>query len=467
MKNSKNSIKRIFILIILMFLLVIFYMLKIVVADSKTMITNSYNPRINTTDNSVKRGSIKDIDGVVMAYSEKNGYTYVRKYVDGINSAHVLGYTGVGKAGIEANQNFTLQKLDNETFQRVNSFITGSEVQGNSVVLTVDDYLQKIGTDLLRTNNGAVVVVEVKTGRILCMTSKPNYDPQTVAQNWDVLRESEDSPILNRATQGVYTPGSTFKIVTAIAAMRNIPDLDSFTYTCTGEDSFQDKVIHCNKNKAHGEVNLTSAFAQSCNCYFSELGKRVGAQKLRETSDSLGFNQSLSFDLNSSKSTVLIEENATESELVETSIGQGKTTVTPLFMASFTAAIANDGLMMQPYIVDHIENYSGKTISTNLPKTLGTITSSSEAKKLKEMMVEVINRGTGFNASSEYFQVAGKTGTAENPNGADHLWFVGFAPAEAPEYAVSVVLENGDGSMNAGVIARKMLYNSINRQENQ
>ncbi|MEA5084645.1 MAG: penicillin-binding transpeptidase domain-containing protein [Lachnospiraceae bacterium] len=467
MNSSKNSIKRIFVLIILMFLLVIFYMLKIVVADSKTMITNSYNPRINTTDNSIKRGSIKDIDGTVMAYSEKNGDTYVRKYVDGTYSAHVLGYTGAGKAGIEANQNFTLQKLDNETFQRINSFLTGSEVEGNSVVLTVDHYLQKIGTDLLRTNNGAVVVVEVKTGRVLCMTSKPNYDPQTVAENWDILRQSEDSPILNRATQGVYTPGSTFKIVTAIAAMRNIPDFDSFTYTCTGEESFQDKVIHCNKNKAHGEVNLTSAFAQSCNCYFSELGKKIGPQKLRETADSLGFNQSFSFDLNTSKSTVLIEGNSTESELVETSIGQGRTTVTPLFMASLTAAIANDGVMMQPYIVDHIENYSGKTVSTNLPKTVGTIISSSEAKNLKEMMVEVINRGTGFNASSEYFQVAGKTGTAENPNGTDHLWFVGFAPAEEPEYAVAVVLENGDGSMNAGVIARKMLYNAINREENQ
>lgn len=467
MNSSKKSIKRIFILIILMFLLVIFYLLKIVVEDSKTIITNSYNPRINATDNSIKRGSIKDINGTVMAYSEKNGGTYERKYVDGIYSAHVLGYTGVGKAGIEANQNFTLQKLDNETFQRVNAFLTGSEVEANSVVLTVDDNLQKIGTDLLRTNKGAVVVIEVKTGRILCMVSKPNYDPQTVADNWDILRESEDSPILNRATQGVYTPGSVFKIVTAIAAMRNISDIDSFTYNCTGEDSFKDKVIHCYNKTAHGEVNLTTAFAKSCNCYFSELGMKVGAAKLRETADSLGFNQNFIFDLDASKSTVQIGAKATESELVETSIGQGKTTVTPLFMASLTAAIANDGLMMQPYIVDHIENYSGKTISTSLPNSKGNVISSDEAKKLKEMMVEVINDGTGFNAESQYFQMAGKTGTAENPNGADHLWFVGFAPSEDPEYAVAVVLENGDGSMNAGVIARKMLYNAINREKNQ
>lgn len=467
MNSSKTSIKRIFIMIILMFLLVIFYLLKIVAVDSKTMITNSYNPRINATDNTIKRGAIKDINGNIMAYSEKNGDTYVRKYADGTYAAHVLGYTGVGKAGIEANQNFVLQKLDNETFQRINSFVTGEEVEGNSVVLTVDDYLQKIGTDLLRTNNGAVAVIEVKTGRILCMTSKPNYDPQTVADNWDTLRQREDSPILNRATQGVYTPGSVFKIVTSIAAMRNLSDVDDFAYTCTGEATFQDKVIHCYNNKAHGEVNLQSAFAQSCNCYFSELGKRVGAQKLRETAESLGFNQDFDFDLNTSRSTVQIDGNATESELVETAIGQGRTTVTPLFMASLTAAIANDGVMMQPYIVDHIENYSGKTIFTNLPKMTGAIISSNEAEKLKEMMVEVINTGTGFNAKSQYFQVAGKTGTAENPNGADHLWFVGFAPAQEPEYAVAVVLENGDGSMNAGVIARKMLYNAINREENQ
>ena len=134
-------------------------------------------------------------------------------------------------------------------------------------------------------------------------------------------------------------------------------------------------------------------------------------------------------------------------------------------MASLVSAIANDGIMMKPYLIDRVENGNGDTISTTVPESSITLFTDRECQILKEMMIGVVNNGTGFNAKSEYFQVAGKTGTAENAGGADHLWFVGFAPADNPQYAVSVVLENGDGSANASVIARKMLYNAIHRDE--
>ena len=136
-------------------------------------------------------------------------------------------------------------------------------------------------------------------------------------------------------------------------------------------------------------------------------------------------------------------------------------------MACVAQAIANNGIMLKPYIVDHIENYSGITVSTTIPEQYAQILTSDECSQLKEMMISVVNEGTGFNAKSDYFQVAGKTGTAENPGGSDHLWFVGFAPADNPQYAVSVVLENNDGSANASVIARKMLYNAIYPEEAQ
>lgn len=464
MESSKKSILRIFFIIIGMFILLGASVFKIIVFDSKTMITNPYNPRINASDNSIKRGSIKDINGDILAYSEKEGETYVRYYNDGVYSAHILGYVGAGKSGLEAAQNFTLQKINNETFQRVSAFLTGNEVEGNSIVLTVDKYLQKIATDLLRTNNGSVVVIEVKTGRVMAMANKPNYDPQTVAKNWDLLKENEDGPLVNRAAQGIYTPGSIFKIITATAAMRNLDLEDGFNYECKGEADFGGRIIRCYNATAHGELNFDTAFEKSCNCYFAELGKRIGSEKLRETAEELGFNSSFTFDLNSVKSNVLIEKDSTLSELVETSIGQGRTTVTPLFMASITAAIANNGLQMKPYLIDHVESYKEKTISQNVPEPIGKIFTEKEAESLKKVMVDVVNNGTGKNAQSEYFQVAGKTGTAQNPNGNDHLWFVGFAPAEEPEYAVAVVLENADGSMNPAVLARKMLYNSINRE---
>ena len=463
MKNSQKSIKRVGIMLMLMFLLCGAYLVKIVCFDRQEMMVNSYNPRINSADTTIKRGDIKDIDGYVYAYSEYADGQYVRKYNDAVNASQVVGYVSAGKYGIEAAENFTLQNIDSELFQRLQSFIKGTEVEGDSVCLTIDKDLQDIASKLMGTNKGAVVVEEVSTGRILCMVSKPQFNPQTVGENWDSLKDDETSPLLNRASQGLYTPGSIFKIVTAVSAIRNIPDVDNITYDCNGETEFTDKVIHCYKNKSHGTENITDAFANSCNVFFSEIGVKIGAAALRKTADDMLFNKGISFDLSQSTPSVQLNSSSSESELVETSIGQGRTMVTPLFMASIAQAIANNGVMMKPYVVDHIENFAEKTVETKVPETYATILTSEESQKLKEMMVEVVNRGTGAKANSDYFQVAGKTGTAENPGGNDHLWFVGFAPADNPQYAVSVVLENGDGSANASVIARKMLYNAINR----
>ncbi|MCI1960021.1 MAG: penicillin-binding protein 2 [Clostridia bacterium] len=465
MGNSKKSIKKVTVIIILMFAVIISYLLKIVIKDSGKMIVNSYNPRISSSDTTIKRGDIRDINGFVLAESVNGDNGYARKYNDAKTSCHVVGYTGAGKTGTEAVENFTLQHIDNELFQRLRSFLKGGEVEGDSVYLTIDKNLQDIASKLMKANKGAVVVEEVSTGRILCMVSKPMYDPQTLAKNWDSLKVDKTTPLVNRATQGEYTPGSIFKIVTATAAMRNLQDVDNFTYTCHGEDKFGGKVIHCFNGEAHGKENLTSGFANSCNCFFSALGDKIGVATLRKTADDLLFNTGVEFSLPYSIPSVKIDKTATESELVETSIGQGRTTVTPLFMASIVQSIANNGVMMQPYIIDHIVNYDNVTVDTTLPQALRTVFTKSECDKLKEMMIAVVNEGTGFNAKSDYFQVAGKTGTAQNPGGNDHWWFVGFAPADNPQYAVSVVLENADGSANASVIARKMLYNAINRKE--
>lgn len=465
MKGSKKSIKRVSIMLMAMFALCAVYLVKIISVDRSEMMVNSYNPRINSSDTTIKRGDIRDIDGYVFAYSEYTTDGYVRKYNDAVTSCQVVGYTGAGKYGIEAAENFTLQNIDNELFQRLRSFIKGTEVQGDNVYLTIDKDLQDIASNLMGTNKGAVVVEEVSTGRVLCMVSKPQFDPQTVADNWDSLKDDENSPLLNRASQGLYTPGSVFKIVTTVSALRNMTNVYDFSVNCEGEEDFNDKVIHCFNNKTHGTENIIDAFANSCNVFFSEISTQIGAEALRQTADEMLFNQGVPFDLSVSVPSVQLNGASTESELVETSIGQGKTMVTPLFMASIAQTIANNGVMMKPYIIDHVENYDGVTVDTTIPETYANILTPDECDKLKEMMIEVINRGTGYNANSDYFQVAGKTGTAENPSGNDHLWFVGFAPADNPQYAVSVVLENGDGSANASVIARKMLYNAINRDE--
>ncbi len=464
-KGSKNSIKHVTVFIVIIFALLIGVTVKISVVDSKTMIVNAYNPRINQANSSIKRGSIMDIDGYVYAYSEKDGDTYKRVYNDVQSSAHVVGYVNPGKSGIEASGNFTLEHVSNEFIQRLSAFFTDGDVQGDSIYLTIDKDLQDIASNLMRTNKGAVVVEEVSTGRILAMVSKPDFDPSTISSDWESINNNEESPLLNRAVSGEYTPGSVFKIITTVSAIRNMDDLDSLSFECDSDAEYEDKVIHCYNNKAHGTQNIVQAFANSCNTAYSLLGYKLGAATLRQTADELLFNEPLNFTLGSSTPKVLLDSSSSVSELVETAIGQGKTTVTPLYMASIASAIANNGIMMQPYIIDHVENYNGKTVSVTVPESYATIFTAEECEKLKEMMIAVVNEGTGYNANSEYFQVAGKTGTAENPGGNDHLWFVGFAPADNPQYAVSVVLENGDGSANASVIARKMLYNAINRED--
>ncbi len=453
----KNSIKKIFWLISLMFFLVIIWLGKINFIDREKFNVNPYNPRLQYTDTTIKRGNIKDINGEVIAESEYTENGYIRNYPRSRMAAHITGYSAVGKTGVEAAENFELETVDNEVLQRILNAFTGTEVKGNDVVLTVDMDIQSIAGDLLGEQKGAIVVMEPSTGRILAMQSYPDFNPNTILDDWDNLKSDEDSPLINRTTQGLYPPGSTFKMVTAIAAMEYLDDWETFTVECDGEAEFNDKVIHCYNNKAHGTVDMHDAMAQSCNCYFAEIGKRIGGENLRKVADRLFANSSIGFDMPSSQSSVVIDKSSSESELVETSIGQGKTVVTPMYMATLVSAVANGGIMKKPYIVDHIENYEGEVLKTTIPETIGEVMTYEEATALRDMMIDVVNEGTGTAASLKGYQAAGKTGTAENESGIDHSWFVGFAPAENPEVAVAVILENAEGNKKATPIAGKIM----------
>lgn len=453
----KNSIKKIFWLISLMFFLVIIWLGKINFIDREKFNVNPYNPRLQYTDTTIKRGNIKDINGEVIAESEYTENGYIRNYPRSRMAAHITGYSAVGKTGVEAAENFELETVDNEVLQRILNAFTGTEVKGNDVVLTVDMDIQSIAGDLLGEQKGAIVVMEPSTGRILAMQSYPDFNPNTILDNWDSLKSDEDSPLINRTTQGLYPPGSTFKMVTAIAAMEYLDDWKSFTVECNGEAEFNDKVIHCYNNKAHGTVDMHDAMAQSCNCYFAEIGKRIGGENLRKVADRLFANSSIGFDMPSSQSSVVIDKSSSESELVETSIGQGKTVVTPMYMVTLVSAVANGGIMKKPYIVDHIESYEGEVLKTTIPETIGEVMTYEEATALRDMMIDVVNEGTGTAAALKGYQAAGKTGTAENESGIDHSWFVGFAPAENPEVAVAVILENAEGNKKATPIAGKIM----------
>jgi len=465
MNNMKRSVRRVFWLLALCFFLLLGYLGKLVLVDRDEISGNAYNSRLRYVDETIRRGDILDREGELLATSTlQNDGTYSREYPRARMAAHITGYSSVAKSGVEAAENFTLMALKNEFFQRVSSIIKGTELMGNSVALTVDMDIQSTAGNLLGSAKGAIVVMEPSTGRVLALQAYPDFNPNTVANQWEILRDQADSPLVNRATQGIYPPGSTFKTVTALAAMEHLSGWQNFTVECTGEADFEDKVIHCYNNKAHGTVDMKAAMAASCNCYFAALAEQIGAGDLAKTMRQVGMDKVSHFELETSRNNIFLEKGATESELVETAIGQGRTGVTPLYMAMLASAIANEGLMMQPYIVDHVVYPDGGIGKQQVPEKLMEICSADEAAVLKDMMTEVVTSGTGTAAAVSGVTVAGKTGTAENATGNDHSWFIGFAPAEDPKVAVAVLIENSNYG-SATPIAGQMIRAALNELE--
>ncbi len=477
----RSAIRKVFWLYLILFLLLIGYLLKLCLYDSHSFVANPYNTRLAGSEEGIKRGSVYDANGDVIAEDvlQEDG-TYKRVYNNAESYAHTVGYTVKGKAGVESKYNFMLTSVSFELAQRI-AGLWGTEIEGNSLVLTLDDRLQQIAAKELGRQKGAIVAMEPSTGKILCMVSTPTFDSNSVDENWEELNSDEyNSPLLNRATQGLYPPGSTFKIVTAASAIEN--GKTDMTYKCSGAEKFGHSIIHCYNEQAHGNMDMTSAFAKSCNTYFGTLGVELGAEKLVKTADSFNFNKDINLALEYSKSTFPMTADADVNELVETAFGQGRTLVSPLFMAMITSAVANNGMMMQPYVVDHALTPGGGVRNRTLPAKLSQIMNPSTAYELKDLMCQVVNSGTAQNAAFTVtlgdndevvsgsssgsgkridVQVAGKTGTAENPHGDDHAWFVAFAPADDPEIAVAVLLENAGKGSNAIPAARKIMKEYI------
>ncbi|MCR5119546.1 MAG: FtsW/RodA/SpoVE family cell cycle protein [Lachnospiraceae bacterium] len=420
-----------------------------VIFHREEVVPNSYNGKllaILAEDN--ERGMIISSDGERLAYNDQSDEGSERVYPFGQIFAHGVGYASHGGMGVESLANMYLLTSDISLYNKLMNDMDGKKDAGNNVYTTLDSRLQKAAYDAMQNRRGAVIVTEVATGRILCMQSNPGFDPADIDYLWDRLINEDDSGrLLNRATQGMYPPGSTFKLLTALEYIRENPaDYNDFEFDCSGSYTNDGAEITCFHGKAHGEQDLKTAFANSCNSAFAEIGLSLDLNSFGKTVSDFGFNDKLPVDMLSSISRIEIDEDMDTNAVMQTAIGQSKTLVSPLHINMITAAIATDGNVMKPYLLDKVVTADGRIIKEYKPQQLKKVMDENETEILTELMEEVVNTGTGKVLKDKKYSVAGKTGSAEYSDSdkqLSHAWFTGFAPADKPEIAVTVILEGG------------------------
>jgi len=426
------------------------------------------------------------VDGTSIAEStpSKDVYKYNRKYPGGAMYAPLTGYYSVvfGATGLENAENDYLSGTSGQLFYRhFSDLLTGREAQGAQVELTIQAKAQQAAYKALGTQRGAVVALDPKTGDVLAMVSRPSYDPNKLSTHSrkaalkvsQQLNGDKNNPLLNRAVTFTYPPGSTFKLIMSAAALSNGYTLNSQLDGPAALPLPQTHIsLHNDNNQACGPNNKTTlihALEISCNTAFASLGLKLGQQTVRDQAQKFGFGQQLSIPLSVSKST--IPSTLNQPQLAQSSIGQFEDKVTPLQMAMVAAGIANNGTVMRPNLIKRVTTSDLKTIDTPQPEKLSEAVTPDVAQQLTTMMEDVVTNGTGTRAQIPGVKVAGKTGTAQHgANNPPHAWFVSFAPADNPQVAVAVVVEDGGHAGNeafggtvAAPIAKAVMEAVINK----
>ena len=443
-------------IMVLVFLGLFAHLIYFMVHDSKDIIADSHNSRQDYYAKYVRRGDIVSADGKILATTvvDEDG-NETREYPYKEVFAHVIGYNEYGRSGIELKYNFQLLTSNVNIVKQLKNDVKNDKNPGDTVCTTLDSRLQEAAYDALGDAKGAVVVLEPSTGKILAFVSKPSYDPNKIDEVWDYIHSeegSESTVMLNRASQGLYAPGSTFKIVTALEYIREHPNYKDYSYECEGTDIHHGVEISCANDRVHGTVDLKDSIAYSCNTSFANIGLSLDKESYRKTAEDLLYNKDLPVDIEHSNSSFVIDKNSENSAIPQTAIGQGDTTITPLHNAMIMSAIANGGVLKKPYLVESIKNSDGVVVEKMKSKGTTTLMTSKEAGILTDMLEGVCDYGT----AASYFEykdysVAGKTGTAEyDNNGNCNSWFVGFSNVEDPDIVVSVIVEDYTSNQTSG-----------------
>ena len=428
-------------------------------------VSSARNTRYRSAKSSVIPGDIYDRNGVTIASTDSDGNrTYQSDVWARSSLVHLIGDTDGNVAnGLDSFQANYLLGFETSLSERVTDLLSGQTRHGDNITVTVDSKLctyivnQWRSDSKTRTKCGAVVVMNYKTGEVLALVSLPVYDPMNIT---DEIRNSTTHPFWNRALQSTLPPGSTFKIVTAAAALKNLSDAQTRIFTCTGATQVDGRTITDYGNSQHGELSLARAFRVSCNNVFAQTALLVGDSALRKTAESFGFNDNFLFRDLVVENSVYPTQNRTNLEIAWSGAGQSQVAATPLHMGMISAAIANNGVMMEPRLLTRVESPSGTVRLRYAQKVYRTACTAEVASVIQGYMKDVVQNGTGTRARVDGLTIAGKTGSAEgNVNGraVTHAWFTGYIDSDALPYAVCVMVEEGgSGGSVAAPVAQKV-----------
>lgn len=472
-----KPLRRLAVAVMVMFGLLLLNANYIQVVRAEALHNDRSNPRLIQEEYSRERGPVV-VGGKRVASSTetKDRLKYRRDYAQGKIYAPATGFYSLvyGASGIEAAENSILSGTDDSLFvRRVIDLLTRQPPRGGSVSLTLNAKAQQAAYAGLRGRKGAVAAVDPTTGAILALVSSPSFDPNllssrdaaAVRTSYKRLSQSPSKPMLNRALRETYAPGSTFKVVTAAAALENGSTKDSKVYNGAVLDLPQTTSDLPNENGracTPGEATLQDALAFSCNAAFGKIGLDLGATALSDQATKFGFGQAFTIPMRSASSR--FPDNLDPPQTAQSAIGQFSVQATPLQMAMVAAATANNGVLMSPYLVQEVRAPDLSPLDVTRPEEIGPAMSPQSAAQLTEMMVNVVENGTGTNGQIPGIRVAGKTGTAQQGDGQrPHAWFISFAPANDPKVAVAVIIENGgnaseiSGNQLAAPIANKVM----------
>ncbi len=426
----------------------------------------------------IKRGSIITADGLTLAESiQQEDGTYVRSYPNGNLAAHAVGYYSqqYGSSGVESSQDKTLTgSKDYSSWQNALNSLAGITEPGNSVQLTIDSRIQQAAEQALAGRKGAIVVLDPRTGAVLAWASAPAYDNTDIAAAMEAANASggADTSMFDRATQALYSPGSTFKTVTLSSALENGVAALSSTYSSPGRMEIGGADVVSVNEQGHGTITLDRAFAVSSNTVFGQVAEQLGADRLVATAQAFGYGQNLGIDFSTAASIMPDPADMSTWELAWAGagqpVGQGHTPgpqTTVMQNAVIAAAIANNGIAMNPYVVGQILAPDGTVVKTTRERSLGQAVSSGTAEQVKEAMLDVVQNGSGSAAGIAGVKVTGKTGTAETNSATPNSTFIGFAPYDTPTLAVSLVLEETtENEATAAAVAGQVLRAALAAQ---